>query len=57
MRAKGILNVAGQRIHFEYTPFSYEECPADERTHLSKKAVVIGCDLDEEKIRHLFQMK
>lgn len=57
LRAKGILNAAGQRIHFEYTPFSYEECPADERTHLSKKAVVIGCDLDEEKIRHLFQMK
>jgi hypothetical protein len=57
LRAKGILNVAGQRIHFEYTPFSYEECPADERKHLSEKAVVIGCDLNEEKIRGLFQMK
>lgn len=57
LRAKGILNVAGQRIHFEYTPFSYEECPTDERKHLSEKAVVIGCDLNEEKIRGLFQMK
>ena len=53
LRAKGILSVAGQRIHFEYTPF-YEECPADERKHLSEKAVVIGCDLDEEKVRQLF---
>ena len=47
--------MAGQRIHFEYTPFSYEECPADERKHLSEKAVVIGCDLDEEKVRQLFR--
>ena len=38
---KGNLNVAGQRIHFEYTPFSYEECPADERTHLSKSAALL----------------
>lgn len=57
LRAKGILNLEGQRIHFEYTPFSYAECPADERKHLSEKAVVIGCNLDEEKIRHLFLMK
>lgn len=57
LRAKGIVSVEGQRIHFEYTPFSYEECPADERKHLSEKAVVIGCDLNEEKIRGLFWMK
>lgn len=55
LRAKGVLNVGGARIHFEYMPFAYEEEPADEKKHLKEKAIVIGCDLDEEQIRQLFQ--
>ena len=59
LRAKGVLNINGKKIHFDYTPL-FSKCEQlDAGTESGKgtenKAVVIGCALDEEALRMLFE--
>ena len=36
LRAKGILNIEGKRIHFDYTPFVYEVREVDIKKKIRK---------------------
>lgn len=54
LRAKGILEVEGKKIQFNYTPFGYEARETDSEKEQTTKAAIIGCDLNEAEIRDLF---
>lgn len=54
LRAKGILNIEGKQIHFDYTPFVYEVREVDIKKNQKTKVAIIGCDLNDEEIKALF---
>lgn len=54
LRAKGILEVEGKKIQFNYTPFGYEAREIDSEKEQTTNAAIIGCDLKEAEIRDLF---
>ena len=57
LRAKGILNIEGKQIHFDYTPFVYEVREVDIKKNQKTKVAIIGCDLNDEEIKALFFKK